>query len=117
MLTGWYMDILVGYLIRILIGIVKARGSDHRLVEKAQITGSRCDGAGFGGPVGEVTYAFHHQGEFCSGMHREPFLLRSSADDYISRFTTGSDVIVRVKPGEPEVSTVRQRDQVIGILT
>jgi hypothetical protein len=111
------MDILVGYLIRILIRTVKARGSDRWLTEKAQITGSRCDSPAYGGPVGEVTYAFHHQGEFCSGIHREPFLLLSSAEDYISRLRTGGDVIVRVKPGEPEISTVRQRDQAIGILT
>ncbi len=116
MLSGWYVDILVGYLIRILIRTVKARGSDHWPIEKAKITGSRCDGAAYGGPVAEVTYAYHREGEYCSGMHREPFLLVGSAEEYVARFREGGDVIVRVKPGEPEVSIVRQRDQAIGIL-
>jgi hypothetical protein len=117
MISGWYLDILVGYLIRILIRTVKARGCDQWPVEKALTTGSRCERAAYGGPVAEVTYAFHHEGEYCSGMHRETFLFVDSAEEYVARFREGGDAIVRVKPGTPEGSIVRQRDQAIGILT
>jgi hypothetical protein len=43
-------------------------------------------------------------------MHGEPVLF-SSAEDYMARFTAGTSFIVRVKPGEPEVSVVREIDQ------
>jgi hypothetical protein len=115
MLSGWYLDVLVGYLLRMLIRTVKARGSNRWPLEKALITDSRVDRAAYGGRVAEVTYAFHHEGEYCSGMHREPFLLVDSAEEYVARFREGGDVIVRVRPGEPEMSIIRQRDQVIGI--
>jgi hypothetical protein len=116
MLTGWYVDILVGYLIRIVILMIKARGSKAWPVEKGTVTGSRCDPAVYGGPVAEITYTYTHKGEYFSGMHREPFILRDSAEEYVTRFPAGGDLIVRIKPGEPEVSIVRDRDQACGML-
>ena len=115
MLSGWYVDIFVGHLIRILIRTVKARGSDRWAIEKGMVTGSRSDPAPYGGPVAEVTCTY--EGKYFSGMQREPCTLRGSAEEYAARFREGSDIIARVKPGEPEVSIVRQRDQAIGILT
>jgi hypothetical protein len=116
MMVGWYMDVLVGYLIRILIQMTKERGSSRWPLEKAKVTGSNCDAAVYGGPVAEVIYTYTHSGEYFSGMHREPFILRDSAEEYAARFPAGGDVIVRVKPGEPEVSIVREDDQAVGIL-
>jgi hypothetical protein len=49
-------------------------------------------------------------------MNREPFILSASAQEYVARFRAGGDVIVRVKPGEPEASIVREDDQALGIL-
>jgi len=115
--SGWYLDILFGYLIRILIRTVKARGSDHWAVEKGTVTGSRSDPAPYGGPFAEVTYTYTHEGEYFSGMHREPCILRSSSEEYAARFREGSDIILRIKPEEPDLSIVRQRDQAIGIST
>ena len=40
----------------------------------------------------------------------------SSAEEYVARFRAGGGVILRVKPGEPEVSIVREDDQTVGIL-
>ncbi len=83
---------------------------------KATVTGSNCDHTPYGGPVAEITYAYTHEGEYYSGIHREPFILRGSAEEYVARFRAGGDVIVRVKPVEPEVSIVRDDDQAVGIL-
>jgi hypothetical protein len=116
MMFGWYFDVLVGYLIRTVIRTLKARGSGHWPVERAKVTGSRCDDAAYGGPVAEVTYTFTHNGEYCSGMHREPFLLSDSAKNYAERFPEGGEFIVRVKPREPETSIVCDDDQAVGIL-
>jgi hypothetical protein len=115
-MIGWYFDVLVGYLIRILSRTIRFRGSGRWPAEKAKVTGSRCEGAVYGGPVAEVTYTFTHKGEYCSGMHREPFLSRVSAERYTERFPEGGDIVVRVKPGEPEISIVCDDDQSIDIL-
>ncbi len=116
MMIGWYLDVLVSYLIRIVIRTIKARGSGTWPAEKATVTGSSCDHAPYGGPVAEITYAYTHEGEYCSGMHCEPFILRGPAEEYVARFPAGGDVIVRVKPGEPDVSIVCDDDQAVGIL-
>jgi hypothetical protein len=116
MMVGWYLDVLVGYLIRIMIRMMKARGSSTWPVEKGTVTGSSCDAAAYGGPVAEITYTYTHKGEYFSGMNREPFILLSSADEYVARFRAGGDVIVRVNAGEPEASIVREDDQTLGIL-
>jgi hypothetical protein len=42
--------------------------------------------------------------------------LKSRTEEYVVRFRAGGDVIVRVKPGEPEASIVREDDQALGIL-
>jgi hypothetical protein len=104
------------YLIRIVIRMKKERGSSSRPVEKGTVTGSSCEAAPYGGPVAEITYTYTHKGEYFSGMNREPFILSSSAEEYVARFRAGGDVIVRVKPGEPEASIVREDDQALGIL-
>jgi hypothetical protein len=96
--------------------MTKARGSRRWPLGKAKVTGSNCDAAVYGGPVAEVTYTYTHKGEYFSGMHREPFILRDSAVEYASRFPAGGDVIIRVRPGEPEMSIVREDDQAVGIL-
>ena len=38
MMVGWYLDVLVGYLIRIVIQMMKARGSGTWPVEKGTVT-------------------------------------------------------------------------------
>jgi hypothetical protein len=116
MISGWYFDVVIGYLIRILIRAVRARGSNTWPVEKATVSNSRCPAAQYGGPVAEIIYTYIHEGSYFSGIQRKPFLLRGSAEDYASRFPSASDVLVRVKPGEPEVSIVCDEDQTPGRL-
>ncbi|HYU47571.1 MAG TPA: hypothetical protein VEK84_15510 [Terriglobales bacterium] len=116
MALGWYMDVLVGYVIRLVILTIRARGSRRWRLEKATVTASNYDGYAYGGPVAEVIYTYTHEGELFAGIHQEPFILNSSAEEYAARFPRGGDVIVRVKSGEPEVSIVCDRDQAVGIL-
>jgi hypothetical protein len=116
MMVGWYFDIVIGFLIRIVIRLVRARGSSTWPVEKARVSDSRCPAAPYGGAVAEVVYTYIHEGSYFSGIHRQPFLLRGSAEDYAARFPAGSDVMRRVKRGEPEVSIVCDEDQSPGRL-
>jgi|HubBroStandDraft_1064217.scaffolds.fasta_scaffold54895_1 hypothetical protein len=114
-MVGWYLEVVVGYLIRIVIRAVRARGSSTWPLEKATVSDSRCPVAPYGGPVAEVGYTYTHEGRYFAGVHRMP-LLRGSAEDYVARFPASSDVVIRVKPGEPEVSLVCDEDQSSGIL-
>ncbi len=113
------LDLLLGcllYLIRIVIRMMKERGSSTWPVEKGTVRGSSCEAAPYGGPVAEITYTYTYEGEYFSGMNREPFILGGSAQEYVARFRAGGDVIVRVNPIEPEASIVREDDQTVGIL-
>jgi hypothetical protein len=116
-MVDWFFDALVGYLIyifRSVIRMAKARGSSAWPVVKATVTGSSCE-ATYRGAVAEVTYTYTQQGEYFTGMHREPCILNGSAEEYVARFPAGGDVIIRVKPGEPDVSVVCDDDQTVGI--
>jgi len=44
-------------------------------------------------------------------MHEEPFLLAGSVAEYLERFGEGRNIVVRVKPGNPEVSIMCEGDQ------
>ena len=61
--------------------------------------------------VGEVTYTYICDGEYYGGTHRQPFVFEGSAKDYVDRFEPGSDISVRVKPGQPEISFIDRDDQ------
>ena len=114
MLSGWYVDIVVGFLIRSLIRRVKTRRSAAWHLEKGRVYSSNCPSISYGGPVAEVGYTYNYRGEYYSGIHREPFLLRSSAEDYASRFVVGSDLTVRVDPERPDISFVSRDDVSLG---
>jgi hypothetical protein len=105
-MIGWYFDIVVGFLIRTVIRFLKVRNSKTWPVEKGTICSATCPGAVYGGPVAELGYTYIHKGEYYSGVHRKAFMLRGSAEDYVSRIVIGSQIAVRVKPTQPETSVV-----------
>ncbi|MGA9353608.1 MAG: DUF3592 domain-containing protein [Terriglobales bacterium] len=116
-MPGWYLDIIVGYIVRITMRTLKARGSGRWPLQKAKVTGSNCEYSASGGQVAEVTYAWNRDGEYFSGMYKEPSLLLSSAVEYAARFPAGGDVIIRVKPSHPEMSIIRDSDQSWGMFS
>jgi hypothetical protein len=61
----------------------------------------------------EIVYSYRFEGELYTGLHEEPVFAGSGAE-YTERFTKGRNFFVRVKPGEPEVSVVRDADQADG---
>jgi hypothetical protein len=105
-MIGWYFDIVVGFLIRTVVRFVKIRSSETWPVEKGTISRATCPPAVYGGPVAELGYSNIHKGEYYSGVHRKAFMLRGSADDYVSQIVIGSQIAVRVKPTQPQTSVV-----------
>jgi len=108
---GWYIDILIGYVIRAVIRLVKLRRSEGWSLEDAVVSSSTCPLAPSGGPVAEIGYTYNHAGGYYAGVHSEPFILRSSAEEYVARFAVGAHITIRVDPNRPEVSVLRQDDQ------
>jgi hypothetical protein len=110
-MLGWYIDILIGYLIRAAIRLVKLRRSDGWPLEQAVVSSSTCPLAPYGGPVAEIGYTYNHAGGYYAGIHSEPFILRSSAEEYAAKFAVGSHVTIRIDPRRPETSILREDDQ------
>ena len=61
--------------------------------------------------MAEIGYTYNHAGGYHGGVHREPFILRSSAEDYAAKFAVGAHITIRVDPKRPAVSVFRDDDQ------
>ena len=109
---GWFVDIFVEYLFRVMSRILKRRGSSAWPVAKAIVTSSACPRAMYGCDVAEVHYTYRIDGELYTGTNEKPFISPSSGEDYISRFAPGTEFSVRVKPQDSAVSIVREGDQI-----
>jgi hypothetical protein len=109
---GLVIDIFVEYLFRALTRMIKRRGSGAWHVAKAAVTSSACPRAGYGCDVAEVCYTYRVHGELYAGINQKPFILHNSGENYASRFAPGTDIAVRVKPGEPSESIVCEGDQI-----
>lgn len=105
-MIGWYFDVVVGFLIRSVVRFLRIRSSGTWPIEKGTISSAICPLAAYGGPVAELGYTYIHKGEYYSGVHRKAFMLRHSAEAYVSQIVIGSQVAVRVKPTHPETSIV-----------
>ena len=108
---GWFVDIFVEYLFRVIVRMFKRRGSDTWPLVKATVTVSDCPNAGYGCDVAEVHYTYRVDGELYTGTNEKPFISHNSGEAYTSRFAPGTEFSVRVKPGNLLVSVVRDGDQ------
>ena len=107
---GLFLDIYVEFIIRVIVRMFRARGSRSWTILEAKVTGTYCAPGGFGCAVANVTYKYRVDGELYTGTDSNPFVSTDSAKDYLQDHPTGSELLVRVKPGNPESSVVRQDD-------
>lgn len=82
---------------------------------EAVVTDDTLRTQGFGGGTIEIVYSYRFDGELYAGLHAEP-TFGGSGSEYIERLSKGRKFMVRVKPGEPDVSMMRDDDQGDGIL-
>ena len=59
----------------------------------------------------EVSYSYTVSGEYYSGFSGRHFARERDADEYLGRFPMGVALFVRHKPARPEISLLRQDDQ------
>ncbi len=103
---GWYLDVLVGYVIRSFIRFVRTLKSEKWPAEKATVSSANCPASTYGGPVAEIAYTYIYKGEYYAGFHTKAFLLRGSAKDYVDGIIIGGQMLVRVDPAQPERSVL-----------
>ena len=111
---GWFADVIFGYfvtLFRIAYRIVRARKSEGWPAITATVTGASCQTSSYmRRPIAEIVYTYRFEGGFYGGVDEKPFFLESSAREYAEQFARGDSLVVRVKPGMPEVSIVPDKD-------
>jgi Protein of unknown function (DUF3592) len=112
---GWFVDIVVGYLItlfRIISRSVRALRSKDWHEASAVVSGASCQSQAYmPRPVAEIVYTYRFVGGFYGGVDEKPFFLEGSAKACADQFKRGDTLIIRVKPGEPETSLVFDEDQ------
>lgn len=111
----WLFDYLVriaSYLLKIAVRWFRFRGSGNWLPKTATVSAPPSSNSGvFGCASAEIVYTYRIDGELYNGMHKEPFLMADSLSEYVNRFRQGTDIVVRVKPGQPDLTVVRDEDQ------
>ena len=114
-MPGWYLDVVVGYIIRLIIRAITGQQARTWFVERASVSAASWESI-YGGPVAEVRYTYIYNGGYYSGVSRKPFILETSAEDYATQFPVGTTIAVRVDPQEPEASFFSEDDQTPGQL-
>jgi hypothetical protein len=109
-MLGWYFDIVIGYLIRTVVRFFKMRRSGVWPIERAVISSVTCPRFVYGGPYAELGYTYTCKGGYYAGIHRKPFMLRGSAENYVAQRQVGEEIAVRVNPTQPEASIVAVDD-------
>ena len=118
---GLFADVYIGYVLRLFVymfktlaGGLRARGSASWQLANACLSSPGLADRGFWAcPTAEITYTYRYNGELYSDIYERPFLLLNSATEYALRFRVGDVIVVRIKPGKPDVSVVRDADQYV----
>jgi Protein of unknown function (DUF3592) len=108
---GWFLDVLIAYLVKSALRLFYLKGSEQWPVVKATVTVSSCPPKVLGCFTAEIAYTYVLNGHIYTGMHERPFISRDSAQEYVRRFPSGTSLIARIKPEMPEKSVVRDEDQ------
>jgi hypothetical protein len=107
MFPGDILFMFLAYLFRVTVFVIRRHRSQTWPVTKATVTGSSFSKSGYSHQV-EVDYLYQVDGERFAGKSKMPFLFRSNAEICMKQFVTGTELSVRVKPGNPSVSVVHK---------
>jgi hypothetical protein len=111
-MAGWILDIIVEYLVRVVMRIVQLLRSRPWPTATATVTSSSYVKAGFGCDIVNVSYKYRVNGESYAGVYKKPLFLGSFYRNYVTRFPSGTELIIRVKPGNPSISIMEKESSV-----
>lgn len=104
--NGWYLDVLVAYLFRIIARSIMTLRSRRWPTRKATVTRSDSPN-GFACEVVKVVYTYSFNGDHYGGTDTKPFLFKQIAEINTKEFPSGKEITVRVNPDNPSVSVLR----------
>jgi hypothetical protein len=104
-MVGLVLDVYVEYLVRVLMRLVQVVRSNSWPIVSGKIhaavfhqkTGLGCDSV-------EIFYEYNLDGQVYVGSYKNPFISPVLAERYVARFPKGTELLLRVKPGEPAKS-------------
>ena len=105
-MAGWFVDIFIEWIVRMVVNSIRRIRSRSWRVATATVTSSRYERAGYGCHVADIHYDYLWAGEDFSGLHHEPFLVHDLGKDYVRRFPADSETPVRVDPANPSKSVL-----------
>ena len=103
-----FADVIIVFIVRVVIQFFRSRKAKSWPTAKAEVMTAEERSASC--LTAELTYKYRINGELYTGTHAEAFLWAGSLKSYLEQCSPGSMIIVRVKPGEPGSSVVRDRD-------
>jgi hypothetical protein len=101
---GWFVDILVEYLFRVIVRAVRLLRSRDWPVAMGIVLSAECPRSWYGCTVASVYYEYPIAGEKYGAVYEKPFLSHDSGVEYAAQFVKGIDFKVRVKPEDPSTS-------------
>jgi hypothetical protein len=106
----YYLAWLALLLIAAVIQSMRPFGVKKWPTAEAAATGGAVRPNFLGHYKAEIAYSYRFNGNLYTGLHRERVFTRWDTE-LLRRFPTGRTFVVRVKPGKPEVSVMRDDDQ------
>lgn len=105
-----FLAAVLTYGFRRVVEWIKSLGSRRWVEAEATVTADPEHLVRFGCDRVEFPYTYRVNGELFIGLHEEP-IFGWAETEYMERFVKGRRFLVRVKPGQPEVSVLRDDDQ------
>lgn len=109
---GLVIDIIVEFLVRVVMRMVRIFRSRSWPTISGQVTESTYQKAGYGCDVAEISYKYRVNGELYTGMYEKPFIANVHGEDYVGSLPAGTELVLRIKPGEPTISVMDKRGSV-----
>jgi len=109
---GVIIDVLIAYLIKLIVRLGRARGSNNWRLVTATIAASQFDDNWIWNcPTVHIAYTYQLDGETYKGKDSKPFLFSRFGERDAERFKPGEPAMVRVDPHAPKRSVLRRADQ------
>ena len=103
-MAGWFLDIVVEWLVRMVVKIVRRINSRSLPVVTATVTAAVYSKAGYGCDTTDLHFDYSFDGQEYSELHEEPFIMGARAKDFALDYPAGASIKLRVKPSQPDVS-------------
>lgn len=101
---GWFVDIFVEYLFRIVFHAANLLRSRRWPIIEATVLSADCPHAAYGCEVATVYFQYVVNGEKYGDAFGKPFISHKSGEDYAAQFVKGRDCKVRLSPNDPTKS-------------